>query len=96
MKATLEVMIKKEGGGGCVARLDVELPFPPTVDMPVDHVAWKGSRKVTSVSMQIEGDNEVSIMVILEPEHAKNEGQHNQIVERYKLSGWKIIFDVEG
>ena len=91
MKVVMEVPITKSQGGSRPApRLEVDLPFAPHIDMPVWHVAWKDSRKVIGVALQFDLDDEPSLIITLEPEHASNVEEQDQLLEQYKGHGWTV------
>ncbi len=91
MKVVMEVpIIKTQGGARPAPRLEVDLPFAPHIDMPVCHVAWKDSRKVEGVALQFDRDDEPSLIITLEPEHASNVEEEEQLLEQYKGHGWAV------
>lgn len=91
MKVVMEVpIIKAQGGPRSAPRLEVDLPFAPHIDMPVWHVAWKDSRKVKGVALQFDLDDEPSLIITLEPEHASNVEEQEQLLEQYKGRGWAV------
>ncbi len=90
MKATMEVAITKGQGGIRFAHLEVDLPFAPSIDMPVWHIAWKDSRKVKGISLQFDEDNKPSIIVNLEPESTRTEEEQTMLIEQYKGHGWTV------
>ena len=91
MKVVMEVpIIKAQGGPRSAPRLEVDLPFAPHIDMPVWHVAWKDSRKVEGVALQFDIDDEPSLIITLEPEHASDIKEQEKLLEQYKGHGWVV------
>lgn len=89
MKAVMEVPIKKQQGGPRTApHLEVDLPFAPYLGMPVWHVAWKNSRKVTGVTLDL--NNEPFLIINLEPEEASDAKDEERLIQQYKGHGWAV------
>jgi hypothetical protein len=90
MKVVMEVPIIMQGGPRPTPHLEVDLPFAPHIDMPVWHIAWKDSRKVKGIALQFDLDNEPSLIITLEPEHASSVEEQEQLLEQYKGHGWVV------
>jgi len=92
MRAFMEVVITKPGGGVRTVKKEVDLPFAPAIGMSVWCQAWKDTRKVKDVSLCFDPDDyEASLWIGMETEETRNAEEQERLVEQYKGHGWSVI-----
>jgi hypothetical protein len=92
MKAILEVVITKPGGGTATVHNEVDLPFAPYPGMDVECSAWKFARPVKGTTLSLEPDsNEPCLYVHLGRDETEGAEEQRQLIESYKGHGWNML-----
>jgi hypothetical protein len=92
MKAILEVVITKAGGGTATVRNAVDLPFAPYPGMEVECSAWKFSRPVKGTILSLDPDsNEPCLYIHLGTDETRDAEEQRQLIESYKGHGWSLL-----
>jgi hypothetical protein len=86
-KLHVDFLINSEKSVGGFARLKLKLPFAPTPSMEFEQPVWHSSRKVASVSWNIEDE---TFFVALEPDVLNSPDDLKQHLEMYDCHGWKV------
>lgn len=69
------------------ARLELELPFAPNLDIAFDHPVWHEPRKATAISFNV-SDGTFYIALGIDELHSKKE--INKHCDMYTLHGWTV------
>ncbi len=92
MKAIMDVVITKPGGGCAIVQSTVDLPFAPYPGMELECSAWKSSRPVQGTTLSLEPDSGRHCLYIhLGKDGTGNAEEQRQLIESYKGHGWKLL-----
>jgi len=92
MKAILDVVITKPGGGTATVRNAVDLPFAPYPGMEVECSAWRFPRPVKGTTLSLEPEsNELCLYVHLGVDETVDAEEQRRLIERYKGHGWNLL-----
>ncbi len=88
MKTTFHVgfLDQQQGGSTGYARLEVDLPFVPSIDIEFEHPVWHDGRKPRSISYNLENG---SLFVVFDPDMS-DEANLQQAADRYRDHGWTV------
>jgi len=92
MKAILHVCFLGEDAAGKRFRQDyagkaVDLPFAPFVGMEMECRAWKGTREVKSVRLDVD---ELCVHIEMGLEKRTTREDYEGMIESYEIDGWKL------
>ena len=92
MKAILEVVITKPGGGAGTVQNAVDLPFAPYPGMEVECSAWKSSRRVEGTTLSLEPESkEACLYVHLGTDKTVDADEQHRLIESYNGHGWNLL-----
>jgi hypothetical protein len=91
MKTTFHVDFWNQQGGSLgYARLEVDLPFAPHMEMQFEHPVWHEGRKPVAVSYNLE---EGSLYVVFDHDTLPDPQHLQQHADPYRSHGWTVNGD---
>jgi hypothetical protein len=92
MKAVMNVVITKPGGGCETVQSTVDLPFAPYPGMEIECSVWKSSRPVQGTLLSLEPDSgEFCLYVHLGRDETRDAEEQRRLIDSYKGHGWKQL-----
>ena len=89
MHTMFHVDFRNQGEGGSLgfARLEVELPFAPSMDIEFAHPVWHDGRKPAAIAYILDDD---LFYVTFPQDDLPNAAARPQHAEMYTLHGWTV------
>jgi hypothetical protein len=90
MKTNFQVALVTPESSVRFARLEVDLPFAPSMEMQFDHPVWKEGRKPVCIEFDLE---QLSFFVQFEQDKLSDQEALKEHCETYKYHGWTFRND---